>query len=334
MNDPAPSAPEGDRTLSASRPRLDAVDLARGAAVVAMAIYHTAWDLGELQLIPVDVARQPGWLFFARAIAATFLTLVGVGLVLAHGDGVRLRSFARRLALVAAAALAVTAATALAFPASYVFFGILHNIALSSALALPLVRAPLVLPAGLAVVAWAAPLLFAGPVFDAPALAFLGLGERVPNTNDYVPVFPWSGFVFAGVVLARLALPRIPAAPEQAQSGPVRRALAGLGRHSLLFYLLHQPVLFGLLWGVLQVTGPHPAAEAEPVLRACRTTCAARGGTVPSCETGCSCAVEALKREGLWTFTLRGQASPAESTRAAAAARACFPAPEQPRDRG
>ena len=70
--------------------RLAAIDAVRGAAIAAMVVYHTAFDLSVRRLIPVDVTSNPGWVVFARLIAGTFLALVGVGLVLATRRGLNL----------------------------------------------------------------------------------------------------------------------------------------------------------------------------------------------------------------------------------------------------
>ena len=88
---PAPTPPRSSR-------RIDALDLARGAALAAMAAYHGLWDLGFLQLTPQNFALPPAGRLAAHGIAGAFLLLVGVGLVLANGDGVRWRPFALRLA--------------------------------------------------------------------------------------------------------------------------------------------------------------------------------------------------------------------------------------------
>src|SRR4029079_12219855 len=120
--------------------RFDTVDIARGVAVAAMAVYHFSWDLSALDFIETNVIEEPGWRLFARSIAGSFLILVGVGLTLAHGRGLRLEAFLRRLAKIAAAALLITVATYFVFPQSYIFFGILHCIALCSVLALPFLR--------------------------------------------------------------------------------------------------------------------------------------------------------------------------------------------------
>lgn len=289
--------------------------------MVAMVVYHTAWDLSALALAPVDVASPP-WRLFARATAATFLLLVGIGLVLAHRREVRPRAFAFRLARIAAAALAVTVGTYVAFPQSFVFFGILHNIALSSLLALPLARLGPVPAAAAAIAFWAAPTLLAGPAFDARPLAALGLGTWLPDTNDWVPVFPWTGFVFAGMAVG----PLVPRRSRPAPAGPrgaLARAAAALGRHSLAIYLVHQPVIFGALWAVRAVLGPNPAAEALPFMTNCVASCRTVVASERLCRTVCGCTVEGLRREGLWPAILAGRASGAEMTRAQGLARAC-----------
>ncbi|OQM75624.1 heparan-alpha-glucosaminide N-acetyltransferase domain-containing protein [Manganibacter manganicus] len=92
-------------------PRIEAIDLARGVAMGAMAAFHFAWDLEYFGYAPVGMTREPRWTLFARSIASAFLFLVGVGLFLAHRRGLRARSFLKRLTKVAGAAFLVSAVT-------------------------------------------------------------------------------------------------------------------------------------------------------------------------------------------------------------------------------
>ena len=286
-------------------PRLPAIDIARGLAVIAMAVFHTSWDLSMLDLADLGIGgSQGGWALFARTIAATFLAIAGIGLALANGNGIRWPHFLRRLAVICVAAAVITLGTRIAFPNAYIFFGILHNMALSSVIALPFLLLPRVAAALAAPVFLALPFFVSGGLFDLPALAFLGLGRFPPATYDWVPVFPWTGYVLAGIGLSDLVVSLLPTGT----GGRIGRGLATLGRYSLIIYLLHQPLIFGALYGLRQVTGPNPAAEAGPFLRNCVQSCRDQDQGEKLCRAACSCTVEALRRDGIFTPIREGRA--------------------------
>jgi uncharacterized membrane protein len=290
-----------------------------------MIVYHFAWDLGELRLVATDIREIPAWNLFARAIAASFLFLAGMGLVLAHGRGLRARAFLRRLAMVGGAALAVTAGTYLAFPDAYIFFGILHCMAAASVLALPFIRARVALTLVAAALCLALPHLVGAPGLTSHGFAFLGLSTRVPNTNDFVPIFPWLGFVLLGIGGMRLCRPLLEALPERAGGFPAPlRALAWAGRHSLVIYLLHQPIIFGAMAAWVEIVGRSPQAEAAPFLNRCETSCRQSGAGAETCRASCTCTVDALKRGDLWTGIVRDRLSIEERSRIAPLAQACF----------
>ncbi len=308
------------------RPRLAVIDVARGGALVAMAAFHATWDLGYLQLTPENVALGDAGRWSARVIAASFLVLVGVSLTLAHGAGFRRRPFLVRLTQVAGAALAITAATRVAFPDAYIFFGILHCIAVSSVLALPFLRLPAPVTLGVAALLLTAPLLPVPVLFDAPVLAFLGLGTRAIVANDYVPLLPWSGFVLAGLALARLGLPTLRTSPLGAWTPrtALPRGLALGGRHSLAVYLVHQPLLLSLASAWLWLAGANPVAEAAPFLRGYEAQCAQAGGSPTACRATARCLAERLKAEGLWRAVLHDGLSAETRARAVRLAAACY----------
>ena len=267
-----------------------------------MAAYHATWDAGFLQLTAANYALTPAGRVAAHGIAGGFLLLVGIGLVLANRDGIVWRGVLRRIARIGGAALVVTLGTLLAFPESYIFFGILHCIALSSLLALPFLRLPTLLTALAAAAAIAAPRLVSHPIFEEAPLVFLGLGARFPNTNDFVPLLPWFGLVLAGVALARIALPFLERS-RLAHWRPCARLtrLAALaGRHSLAIYLVHQPVLLALTFGVVSLTGPHPKAGMAEFRTRYQMNCVLSGGGVEACRIAGRCTVAALRRDGLW----------------------------------
>lgn len=313
-------------------PRFVVLDAVRGAALLAMAAYHATWDLGYLRLTPENYALTPLGKAAAHVIAGTFLFLVGIGLVLMSRDGIRWRPFLLRLLRIGGAAVAITAATVIAFPESYIFFGILHCITLSSVLALPF----LFLPAGITVVAsalvLAAPHVIALDGLDAPVLAFLGLGRGIPQTNDFVPLFPWFGMVLAGMAAARFAASGTAGAslPAWRSGGRVIPPLAFAGRHSLAVYLVHQPVLLALFTGLATLTGPHPKAGEADFRQTYRRNCTGTGGQAEPCRIAARCVVGALRREGLWAETGRSFTT-AERVRAQALSQDCYEAADVPR---
>jgi uncharacterized membrane protein len=114
-------------------------------------------------------------------------------------------------------------------------------------------------------------------------------------------LLPWSGFVFLGLGLARLNLPRLRAWPislwrPAAWPG---RALAFAGRHSLAIYLIHQPILFGVLFATTALTGAGAAQEAAEFTKVCQRECVAGGGEPQACAPACQCVVQGLQKAGL-----------------------------------
>ncbi|KAB1081556.1 heparan-alpha-glucosaminide N-acetyltransferase [Methylobacterium soli] len=309
--------------------RLPVVDAARGVALLAMAAYHATWDLGYLRLTPENYALTGPGRLAAHLIAGAFLLLVGIGLVLMNGHGVRARPTLLRLLRIGGAALLITAATLLAFPDSYIFFGILHCIAVSSLLALPSLFLPVALTALAAALVIAAPHLVAHPLLDAPALFFLGVGARAPQTNDYVPLFPWFGLVLAGVALGRLGLPALARARLGAwrPAGRPGRLATWAGRHSLAIYLVHQPLLLALLAGLVTLTGPNPRAGLPSFRADYQVNCVRTGGEPGACRIAARCTADALRKADLWSSA--GQAfTPAERARAQSLSQQCYEAAE------
>jgi len=313
--------------VRSSPPRIPLVDAARGVALAGMAVYHLVWDLTFYRLIPRDIFLDPRFQAFGHLVAIAFLTLVGVSLALASRAGFDARAFGRRLAMVGGAAALVSLGTYVYLPEAFVSFGILHCIFAASLLAAPFVRGPWIVPLVLGLALALAPLALRSEAFNASNW-WLGLGIAEPRSLDWRPLLPWSGFTLMGLGLARAWLARgVPAriVGWRAQ-GPAGRALALAGRRSLLVYLVHQPVLIGLVFLAAWVTGPIAGvAEAEARFRgACAEQCAAAGPDLAWCERACGCVEAQAKRESLWRQTLENRFTAQERARFDDIARACL----------
>ena len=312
-------------TETLSRPRYAIVDIARGVAIIAMVAYHLCWDLSYFRFISADVGYDPQWVLIARSILAVFLFLVGVGLVLGHGKTIRWRSFWRRWLFVVAGALIITAATWFVFPQSFVYFGVLHAIALFSLLGLAFVLTPLWLPIVVAAVVIALPFFHSDPLFNQKAWSWLGFWQVPPPTNDLVPVFPWFGAVLSGIIATRLVLASGLATRLAAIAPPGRlpRLLAFLGRWSLLIYLIHQPILLGLVYPAAAILQPQVAMRDADFLRSCQSSCTAGGTSADLCVTYCQCGLEGVKTNELWNAIETGMVTAAEQALLDAQNRQC-----------
>ncbi len=231
--------------------RIVALDIARTVALIGMAIYHFTYDLEMFGHIPPGTAVTGFWAIFARLVAGSFIFLAGASLWLAHGNSIRWRAFARRFEMIVGAALLITIATRIALPQTFVFFGILHSIAAASLIGLAFLRLPAVVTLAAAAGVFAIARLPHSPAFDAPLLWPLGLSTNTPPAIDYVPLFPWLAPFLAGLALAKLGTKTGLWTRLKREGSPA--LLTWPGRHSLAVYLIHQPVLVGLVWAATQI---------------------------------------------------------------------------------
>lgn len=242
-------------TASGQAGRHAALDALRGLALVWMTLYHFGFDLNHFGYWQQDFYRDPLWTAQRTLILSLFLLCAGMGQAMAEAHGVTWRRFGRRWAQIAVCALLVTAGSLVMFPRSFIYFGVLHGMALMWLIARATLglRRWLWLAGALALaLPWLAAWLLSGPwaflaqALDSRWLNWLGLVTHKPVTEDYVPLFPWLGVFWWGVASGQWLLARRPgwlARPLAGGGG----ALALLGRHSLTYYMLHQPVLIGAL---------------------------------------------------------------------------------------
>ena len=228
------------------RQRFDRLDALRAVAIVWMAVFHFSFDLNHFGFTRQNFHTDPFWTWQRSCIVTLFMFCAGVGQAIAFDQRQTWPRFWRRWAQVAGCALLVTAGSMWMFPRSFISFGVLHAMAaLLIVMRLSTGAGRWLWPLGL--VALVLPHLVQHPWFDTRWTNWVGLVTRLPVTEDFVPLLPWLGVVWWGMAAGQWVLVRrrawlTDALPRRLQS------LAVLGRWSLSFYMLHQPVLIGLLF--------------------------------------------------------------------------------------
>ena len=236
--------------------RFDAIDALRGLAIVWMTLFHFCFDLNQFGYIKQNFYVDPFWTWQRSLIVSLFLFCAGLGQAVAVQQGQSAQRFWKRWAQVAVCALLVTAGSYLMYPKSFIYFGVLHGIAAM----LIVVR----FTAGWGRWLWLAGAFVIAMKFIASYAHFhwagidflnemrfnwLGFVSRNPITEDYVPLLPWLGVRWWGMATGQWLLAHRP----QLMRVTIPKAiapLAWLGRWSLSWYMLHQPVLIGVLMGL------------------------------------------------------------------------------------
>ncbi|MBV8850437.1 MAG: DUF1624 domain-containing protein [Methylobacteriaceae bacterium] len=306
--------------------RIPLVDAARGAALLAMFVFHLTWDFSYFGYIDSQIVFERAFSIFGDTIGSSFLVIAGASLVLAHVPKFRARTYCRHLAIIVAAAAAVSFATYIFIPEGFIFFGILHCIALASLIALPFLFLPWWAAALAALLAIAAPRVFVSPIFDTPMWWWTGISTFEPRTNDYRPILPWVGVLLCGVALMkigdRFALRDI-LARWQPRSWLSRGGILG-GQHSLAIYLLHQPLFFGMVAGLALIAPPQGASADARFLSSCHAQCEGAGQPQPTCRAVCTCLADELREQGLWARTVANRLQREERERLGEMARSCL----------
>ncbi len=241
--------------------RLWEIDALRGVAVVLMVFYHFMWDLYYFNIAAVNVFAEP-WQLFARSIGTLFLLILGVSVTLraarmhaspAASAGRRFwRDSLIRAGVLYGLGMLITLGTYLFIGDAYVRFGILHLLGLSMILATPFVYVAPWVSLLVGALAMGLGVYLNTLVISSPWLVWLGVLQAGITMVDYYPLLPWLGIALWGVALGLWIYPqgqrRFPL-PDWSSFVPVT-SLRWVGRHSLIIYMLHQPVLMGLLYAL------------------------------------------------------------------------------------
>jgi uncharacterized membrane protein len=223
--------------------RAPALDALRGAALVWMAIFHFCFDLSHYGLLRANFYEDAWWTTQRTCILSLFLLCAGAGQAMAVAERQTWARFWRRWRQIAGCALLVSAGSYLMFPDSYIYFGVLHGMALMLILARLGAGLGMWLPVVGSVIIYL-PQAVQSTFFDTRSTDWVGLVTHKPITEDYVPLMPWLGVILWGLWGMQLLLRHRPQA-LRITLPRMLRPLGLLGRWSLTFYMTHQLVLIG-----------------------------------------------------------------------------------------
>ena len=224
--------------------RYPVIDCIRGFAIIAMIAYHFGFDLNMQGYISQDINHNSNWQVARSLILGTFLFVAGFSMALAENKNITRRLI--RLVRIAACAVLVSIGSYFMFPDSWIFFGVLHFVLVGTIicwLVMPYQKLLLILAMSLLTVG----ILYQSPIFNSPFLQWLGMMTYKPITEDYVPVLPWLGLMLIGARMGQLALTKSKLWLFDYKLSSILLPVQWLGQHSLIVYMLHQPILLGAL---------------------------------------------------------------------------------------
>ncbi|PIZ76510.1 hypothetical protein COY05_00930 [Candidatus Peregrinibacteria bacterium CG_4_10_14_0_2_um_filter_38_24] len=222
--------------------RFQEIDLFRGIAVIGMIFYHAIFAVNFFNIAQTNIFSD-SWLPYLRFVQFSFLGLVGISMAISK------KTYAgqvRRALKIFAGALAITIVTYIFVPDYFVIFGILHLITVS-VLILPIAKNKkhMGLIFGLAAITiW----LFIKDISSENIFLFiLGFKNTTVSSLDYFSIFPWISVPFFGLEIGHY-LYKDNAPIIDTKFPKFLHPILFLGRHSLVIYLIHIPIIIILLF--------------------------------------------------------------------------------------
>ena len=228
------------------------IDAIRGTAVIMMIIYHFVFDLNFFNIYSINVISGI-WRLFAYCTAFIFIFIAGISLSISlfRNFSERKRKsvylkYIKRGIFIFFLGILITIVTWLLLREGYIIFGILHCIGISIIIAPLFFKYPKLglLMAILCIITGFLISTIHGPIY----LVWAGIHPIDFYSVDYFPLLPWFGVMLFGLTMGHylyyngqrgFSIKNI--------SSPTIKFPFWLGRHSLIVYLVHQPIMIVIL---------------------------------------------------------------------------------------
>ncbi|MDR0914766.1 MAG: DUF1624 domain-containing protein [Oscillospiraceae bacterium] len=247
------------KSKSKSQNRIFAMDEIRGLCILCMVVFHGFYTAGF-----IFNAQWAQWLFgfFAPAepfFAAAFIIICGISSQLSHSN------FKRGVSLLIIAII-ISLVTYYVFPEQFIAFGIIHFLAVSILLFCLLKFLVNITPTILGIIICVLLYIVTANVaqgyigveglytialpqqmYSTDYFAFFGVYSSGFTSSDYFPLLPWFFVYLVGTFLGKYA--RDGKFPKFMSKKRVP-FFAACGRKTLVIYILHQPIIYGICWVV------------------------------------------------------------------------------------
>lgn len=246
--------------MADKKERIWEIDALRGFFLIFVFVSHFSYDL--TLFFDITIPDIPVIYYVFHYGGSLFILISGLSATLGS------KSF-RRGVTVFGCGLGITAVTVILYELSFfgsedlIQFGILHLIGFCMMLYPLLKKLPDLYLLLLSLAVFVIGILFENITLHASETALFDIrnylfpfGLLTDNfaAADYFPIFPNLSYFLLGIVLGRtLYKDKTSRLPNFPKDFPLVRAIRFMGRHSLIFYLAHQPLLFGVLWLVSKI---------------------------------------------------------------------------------
>ena len=222
--------------------RLHLLDTLRGFSIIYVVFYHAIFNLSLTNAWAYNLLYSP-------AMEISQFIFVGI-LIFISGICTKLtRSNLKRGLKTLAAAMLVTAVSAIIAPNMTIIFGILHFFAAAMLIYAFFGKLVDKIPAAIGIPLFSLLWLFTYNIYDyAPkmpkSIILFILGFKTGHmSGDYYPLIPHLFLFLLGAIIGRFI--KRENAPRLLTINPLP-PISFIGRHTLLIYLIHQPVLYGI----------------------------------------------------------------------------------------
>ncbi len=229
--------------------RLWKIDVLRGIAIIGMVLFHANYMLIHIFGVNTLNFSPLFWFFLWKTVATLFIVVAGVSAFLSFsGRGTEYiwRKTFQRFFLLGLCALGISFVTFVFFPEQRISWGIIHFFVLSTLIA-PFFRTFGRYTIIVGSLILALPYVWL-PEWHSIWLVPIGFPPYGYFSADYYPLLPWFWLYLIGFGLAHFLSERGVLEKVFFLKWEQFSLFRVIGKHSLLFYMLHVPVLYVLFW--------------------------------------------------------------------------------------